>query len=229
METKFQTSFIPKKPMTPAGVPAGRPRVHGTSSIFMTLSTLVFIISLLGAGGAYARKYILTSSQVKYKDDLATLEKGFNIDQINQLKQINVKIDLAKKLLANHLAASQIFDDISQVTIESVRFSSLDITTPNFQAGRNGDLAISLNGYSTSFSALAFESDVLGHLEQYGLRNVIKNPIVSNPTLNQNGTVSFGLTATVDANSLSYENSVTGSTNATGASATTTPVSPGNQ
>jgi hypothetical protein len=206
METRFQTSFIPKKPIVSAGTGARLPREHRSVSFFMTGAAFLFIISLAAAGGAYAWKQILLNSQEDYKVQLADREKQFNIDLIEQLKQENVKIDLAKSLLANHLAISQIFHIISQLTIQSVRFLSLDVTAPTTQS--SSGLNISLNGVGTSFESVAFQSDVLGQLEQYGLRKVVKNPILSNPALNGDGTVSFGFTATIDPSSVSYENSV---------------------
>jgi hypothetical protein len=237
METKFQTSFIPKKPITSTigAVSMSTPVRHHTSSLFMSLATLVFIASIAAAGSAYAWKHYLTSAQVSLKETLATREKQFNVDLIEQLKAANIKIDLARRLLNNHLALSQIFDILGRVTIENVRFLGLDATVPT--SGSDG-VKVSLQGYGTSLSAVAFQSDVLGQLDQYGLRKIVKNPILSNPSLSADGSVSFGFTATIDPGSLSYERAVsptqtqqgtnntpgaTGSTNTTnGGSANTT-------
>jgi len=216
MDPKFQTSFIPKKPLgQPAmGLPGGQKAKKAASSLFMTISVIVFIASLLGAGGAYAWKQILLSSRDSYQKELSDREKQFNPTLINQLKEANVKIDTARQLLANHLASSEIFDIVRRFTVENVRFLSMDIASP--LDGSSG-LSMSLQGYGTSFSAIAFQSQVLGQLEQYGLRQVVKNPIISDPSLGQNGTVAFGFSATIDPTSISYERSITPS------SATTTP------
>jgi hypothetical protein len=220
METKFQTSFIPKKPMAPIGGPSTIPTKHHGTSFFMGIAIIIFVLSLAGVGAAFAWKQILLSQQKSYQADLATREKQFNTDLISQLKETNIKIDMAKQLLKNHLAISQIFKLIGRVTIENVRFMSMDLTTP---AKPGDDIKVTLTGYGTSLSAVAFQSDVMNELEQYGLRKVIKNPILSDPTLDNNGTVAFGFTAAIDPNSLSYETSVTGSTDST---APTTPKTP---
>jgi hypothetical protein len=91
---------------------------------------------------------------------------------------------------------------------------SMDISAPK-TAG--GNLTMNMQGYGTSFSAVAFQSDVLNKLDQYGLRTIVKNPILSNPTLGSNGAVSFGFTATIDSGSLSYEKSITSSAATTSA------------
>jgi len=213
METKFQTSFIPKKPATSSigGFSAPAPK-KATASIFMTIATILFILSIAGAGGAYAYGQYLLKAQDTYKDQLASRENQFNINLIEQLKSENVKIDLARQVLNNHVALSQIFDMISRITIENVRFMNLDISVPTMAGNSNNSssgVKISLQGYGTSFSSVAFQSDVLNQLDQYGLRNIVKNPIISNPTQGTNNTVSFGFSATIDPASLSYEKMLT--------------------
>jgi hypothetical protein len=205
METRFQTSFIPKKPAASAIGGVSAPKHKHGASIFMTISTVLFILSLVGAGAVYAWKQYLSSAQDSYKQTLSTREQQFNIDLIEQLKGENVKIDMAKQLIQNHLALSQIFDIIGRLTIENVRFMSMDVTAPT--TGSDG-VKVSLQGYGTSLSAVAFQSDVLNQLDQYGLRKVVKNPILSNPSIGASNTVSFGFSATIDPASLSYENSV---------------------
>lgn len=214
MEPKFQTSFIPKKPSS--GGPLGtvsirRPKSAGTN-LYMVLAVVVFVTSLLGIGGAFLWNQYLISAQNQYKNQLTAIEKSFDVNELQQLKQINVQIDTARQLLSQHLAISQLFQIISQFTIESVRFLSLDVTAPT--ADSNG-LKISMSGYGANFSALAFQSQVLGSLDAYGLRDIVKNPIISTPTLDQGGTVSFGFTAAVDPSALSYEDLITGTTTPT--------------
>ena len=189
----------------PGSVPAA-PAHHRGGNILMLFSVILLLISLGFAGGAYARVNILSSSQNTYKNNLATLEKEFDVNTIQQLKGVNIQIDTAKKLLAAHLAPSQIFEIISHFTSSDVRFLSLTLTGPT---ASNGNISISMNGSGTSLYAVAFQSDVLGNLQQYGLRNIVENPIISSPTLNSNNTVSFGFTASLNPSALSYENSVT--------------------
>jgi hypothetical protein len=215
MEPKFQTSFIPRKPVAGAStaVPVLRQPDRSGTSIFMMIAVALFVVSLVGIGGAYIWKAHLFSVQGKYKEILAKKEQQFNIDRIEQLKQFNVQIDTAKQLLKNHLAVSQIFGIISQFTIENVRFLSLDLTSP---VGGVGDFKVAMSGSGANLSAVAFQSDVLGALEQYGLRRVVKNPIISDPGLDQGGVVSFGFSATIDPASLLYEKTLMGQATTTG-------------
>ncbi|MDD5165221.1 MAG: hypothetical protein PHG25_01640 [Candidatus Pacebacteria bacterium] len=222
METRFQTSFIPKKPTASAigGVSSAPHPKHG-ASIFMTIATILFVASIAAAGSVYAYKQYLINDQVTQKEQLATREKAFNTDLIEKLKTQDVKINLARTLLNNHLALSQIFDIIGRLTIENVRFMSLDLTAP--ATNSSDGIKISLQGYGTSLSAVAFQSDVLGKLDDYGLRKVVKNPAISNPALNTSGAVSFGFSAVIDPSTLSYEKLVTPATSAPAASTNTAP------
>jgi hypothetical protein len=208
METKFQTSFIPRKPLM-QGV-AAPAKHHGTASLFMTLAIILFIASIVAGAGSYAWQQYLYSAQDTYKAQLVERQKQFNLDLIEQLKETNIQIDLAKQLIDNHIALSQIFDVISRLTVEPVRFMSLDVTAP---APNSSDPSIKINmhGYGANLSVVAFQSDVLGQLEQYGLRRVVRNPILSDPSLDSSGsTVSFGFSASIDPTALSYRNSLAG-------------------
>lgn len=206
METKFQTSFIPKKPIVPTNVSGGN---KPTISIILTLGVLVFLASILLAGGSYLYKRTLITSQDKYKKELAKKEKQFNIDLIEKLKKANTRIDTATRILDNHLAVSQIFNIISQFTIEKVRFMSMDVTTP---VNASEGVKIDMRGYGTNLSSVAFQSDVFAKLEKYGLRKIVKNPIMSEPNFDAGGTVSFGFSAIIDPDSISYTKSVSGDT-----------------
>ena len=205
MEPKFQTSFIPKKQtFSPIGSIAGgseqKPAIRG-GSLFMAIAVLLFVISIGAVGGAYFWKSYLTSKNDAYKKDLAAMEDKFQLDLIVKLKQINTQIDSAKSVLANHVAFSKIFDIVSQLTIEKVRFINMDLSGSKTSGG---NLAIGLKGYGTNLAAVAFQSDVLAKLSDLGLSKVVKNPIVGDPSLEASGAVSFGFNAEIDPNSLLY-------------------------
>ncbi len=180
------------------------PRRH-TSSLFMTIASLLFIASLVAAGGMYFWKSALESSQKAYKEQLSEREKLFDVNTIEDLKRQNVKIDLAKQLIANHIAMSEVFDIIGRMTLEKVRFMSMDVSAGTAAEG----IKVSMKGYGLDFRVVAYQSDILGQLQRYDLRGVIKNPILSDPTLDGSGTVSFGFSATIDPTKLSYAKSIT--------------------
>lgn len=177
------------------------------ASLYMILATTLLVISIAGVGGAFLWKQYQISLQEKLKIELADREKQFNINLIEQLKQVNVQIDTARGLLREHRAVSAIFDLISKLTVEKIQFTTLEIVGPD---NPGGDLNITLEGSGANLAVLAFQSDVLGSLERYNLRKAIKNPIISNPKIGADGLTSFILEASVDPSSVSYERIVTG-------------------
>jgi hypothetical protein len=225
METKFQTSFIPKKSQVQMGG-AVAPKVHHSTSLFMLVGGFLFLLSLAAAGGAYVYKNILISDQASYKQQLADREKKFNVTLIEDLKRADTRIDLTTNLLAKHLALSQIFDVIGKITTDRVRFTTLDIV--NGQAKGVDEVKIKMKGYGTSLPVVAWQSDVLGQLEQYGVRNVVKNPILSDPSDDGKGKVAFDLSADIDPKTLTYSRMVKGDAQAdtSGATSPTNKVSP---
>lgn len=199
METKFQTSFIPKKPLvTDTTVHSS----HGSgTSVLMVIAVLLFIASIAGAAFTFVWKNILIKSQENYKVQLADSEKRFNTTLIEDLKRANTKIDIGKQLIGNHLAVSEIFSIISKLTIAGVKFSSFDFSAPS----KDSDgIKVSMKGVGSSFSAIAFQSDVFGQSQKYGSNKVLKNPVLGDLSLDQNGNVAFTFTTTINPADLSY-------------------------
>lgn len=221
METRFQTSFIPRKPITAAGQSMVSTTSHHTfGGLFMAIATVLFVVSLLSVGGAYFWKGYLNSAQASLQTQLKARESNFQIDLIQQLEEQSVKIDIAKRVLTNHIAASQVFAFIGALTSEHVRFTSLDFSA---SPSSGGNAKVQLAGIGQSLYTVAFQSKVLSQLDQYGLFNIVKNPILSNPAQNANGTVAFSLSAEIAPSALLYEKSAAGSTGQSGIVSSTTP------
>ena len=198
METRFQTSFIPKKPIVTnesSGV-----KVHHSVSILLIVSILIFIASLGAAAFTVFWKGYLLQMQTQYENTLQTNESQFNPALITTLKRFNTKIDFAKKLINNHLAMSEVFDIIAQLTAQNISFDKFDYTAPTDSTG----IKLSMTGVASSFSDIAFQSDVFGQSAQYGTNQVIKNPVLSGLTLNSDGTISFTFTSALDPSDVSY-------------------------
>lgn len=216
MEPKFQTSFIPKKQITSVGGLTGNSMGSGPvqqkakanlASAYMAMAVIIFIISVGAVGGAYFWKSYLKSANEQYKIDLAKMEEKFDINLIKKLKAKNIQIDSAKRLISNHVALSQAFDIVQRMTVADVRFSTMDFKGDSESGGK---YVLNIKGQGKNLATVAFQSDVLADLAKYGLDGVIKNPIISSPTLELSGAVSFGLTADLDKGSVSYTKSVTG-------------------
>ncbi len=204
METKFQTSFIPKKPLTAA---SPSPSVDNNStSVLLLVGILIFVVSVLAAGGAYGWQVYLNSQKEQYKSDLAKLQNSVDITNIRKYKQMATKIDLASTTLSKHVALSQVFSALSKLAVGNIRFTNMDLQVPT--DGKTDQAKINLTGYAPSYEALAFQSDMLGHLEELNLRDIVMNPIIQDPVQNQNSNISFTLSANLSPDSMSYKHSI---------------------
>lgn len=200
METKFQTSFIPKKPLI--SDPKTAVVKHGGTSVLMILGSLLFIVSLGSAVACVVWKNMLMKSQETYKAQLIDSEKRFDIASIENLKKVNTKIDTGKMLLKNHLSVSAIFPIINQLIIESVRINSFEFLAP--EKGLDG-VKITMRGIAKDYNSIAFQSDVFGSSEKYGTNKIIKNPIVADMSEDSSGGISFSFSGTLNSGELSYE------------------------
>ena len=145
METKFQTSFIPKKPI----LSETTPKAHHSVSIFVLISVLVFIISIAGAGFVIFWKSVLLKTQSDYQQTLTKNESQFDLTTINTLRRVNAKIDIAKQLLGKHIAVTEIFGIMGALTAQNSEFTSLSITVPASTPPNTGSATNNLNNSSS--------------------------------------------------------------------------------
>ena len=166
----------------------------------MLISTLIFIISLAGAGFVVFWKSVLLKTQSDYNQTLTKNESQFDLQTINTLRRVNTKIDIAKQLWANHLAVTGIFGIMGALTAQNTRFTSLNLTMPTSGSGSGSgsspssgskSVQINMSGVAEDFSSIAFQSDVLGASSKYGRNIVMQNPSLSGLSLSANGNVSF--------------------------------------
>jgi hypothetical protein len=197
METKFQTSFIPKKPI----VSESAGRVRSSVNLFTVISVTIFLISITAAGGSIAWQRLLTTQLEDYRKQLEARRQQFEPALIETLKRVNTKIDNTKKLLDGHIAASDIFDLIGNLTIENVRFRSFDFSAP---ASGGDDVKVTMRGDGASFKAIAYQSDV------FGKNKIIKNPLLTDISLDSTGSghVSFTFSGSISPKILLYKESL---------------------
>lgn len=192
METKFQTSFIPKKPLIPETGFGKRESI----SFFMLIGVVLFTLSILSAGGVFVWNKILERKQIEYQNVLDANRKAFDAD-ITEFKRFNSKINLSKELLDNHLSVSEVFKIVGQLTAESVRFNDFTFSLPT---NSKDGVTVTMKGTGNSFSTIAFQSDELAK------NKVIKDPIISDLNLDQNGLVSFTFNGTIPVSQIFYKN-----------------------
>lgn len=178
------TSFVPKQP-----VKAAMPR-RGSSGIdtFLFISLIVLVATVAASGALFA--YQLYLDGVLESKALRLIEAQGRVDEnaIQEFIRARNRFATAGALLDGHVAASQFFDALEERTLQNVRFSSL-----SFQIADDRSATLSMQGTARTFNALAAQSSELA--KEARLRRVIFSDI----SPQDNGTVSFSLSAEVDA------------------------------
>jgi hypothetical protein len=199
MESKFQASFIPKKPIT---VSSESPR-RGVS--FLSLAGVILLLVTIALSvGVFLWKAYLDKSISSMSGQLQSAEATFDPSTINQLIQTDKQIETAKTLLSQHVAFSAFFDLLSQITLKSVRFNSFSYSMSNQK------ININMSGQANSFASVALQSDVFAQNSKY-----IQDPLISNLALDSStGNVNFAFTATIDPSLVSYSRTLSQTTDA---------------
>jgi predicted CopG family antitoxin len=167
----------------------------------MIVGIFVFSLSILALGGAYGWKYYLASKNVELQKELKIRRDQFNPDQIRIFKTANDKIELAKKILNDHIAVSQVFGFIETFTIENIRFTELNLIAPT----DGKPITFTMRGYGQNYKTVAAQSDIFGRLEDIKLRDSLSDVIITNPEKAENDTVIFSLSGNINRRALSYK------------------------
>jgi hypothetical protein len=190
MDPQVSASFIPKKPLAES-----RPR-GGSSGLLFLLALLIFIASIISAGGAFLYGRYLGVSLDAKKDSLAKYQQAYDLPTIQALVRFDSRINEANKVLKSHLAPSAIFAFLSQQTLEKVQFSEFTYTV----GATDQSAEIEMMGVTDSFATIALQSDQLGGSK------ALKDIIFSNITIQEGGKVAFSVSATVDPALILYSN-----------------------
>lgn len=187
MEPKFKTSFIPKQSLAQAAIPGGAPRVHAPRGILFFISFVIFLITIVGAGGIFFYTKFLDSSIVTKKEQLVRAQAAFEPETIQTLARVDKRIEASKLILEEHIAPSSLFALLEQTTLASVRFNKFTYTF-----SPDGRAQLDLTGEAKDFSGLALQSDVLGS------NNALRGMVVDTFEYSDSGAVSFHILASAD-------------------------------
>jgi hypothetical protein len=216
MDPKFQSSFIPKGSM-PTVNARGVSVDRGERSFFGFLSLIIFIITVLLAGGVFAYKLYLNSEITQMGANLTTASATLDPTTIDQMVDLNARIVSVQSLLAQHVVLSPLFAFIESSTISSVR-----LTDFNYSVSDKGLLQVVIKGEANGYSDVALQANVLNQTPY------LSDIVFSDLTLNPQGQVDFTVSANVDPSLVSYEKEIQGLKvvlpSASSTSATTSPL-----
>lgn len=189
MENSFQTSFIPKKPIT-SSVSDRTPR-----SLFSLIATFLLIVSLVLSAGLFVYKIYLKKQKESLSVSLAVARDSFEKETIDELNLFDQRTQSVKQILGSHVVQSPMFALLGEVTIPSIQYTSFE------QQTNDKGFLVSIEGLARDYKSIALQSEVLN--SEKG--RYFKNVLFSNLTKDKNNNIGFDLKFNVDPNLLSYE------------------------
>ena len=173
------TSFVPKQP-----VANQQRRSRASNGLLYYIAFFVLGVTVIGAGLTFGYKTYLDTVQVARKTRLDTVEKTIDATTVEDFIRLRNRIQVAQGLLDRHVVMSQFFDVLESLTLQNVRFKSLQ-----FSVDEDRSAKIEMHGIARSFNALAAES------AQFASEKRIKRAIFSSIVADKTGAVSFSLQA----------------------------------
>lgn len=148
------------------------------------MALFVMGVAIVGAAGTFGyEKYLET---VRTAKDLTLKESEKNVDKdaVADFIRLRNRLQVANNVLDRHVRTSQFFDVLEGLTLQNVRFQSMQLTVADDRTAK-----IEMHGIARSFNALAAES------AGFANETSIKRAIFSGITADKNGLVKFSLQA----------------------------------
>lgn len=160
--------------------------VESGVNMFLIVAFIVVGIVILMAVGVFAYSRFLRSEADQKASELQAAEQNVDQDTVEGFLRLRDRLTSAQNILSNHIELSQFFSVLENLTVTSVRFSSLSVTvTPDHGAD------IKMSGVARDFNALAAQS------ASFATDKRIKQAIFSGINSDKGG-VTFSVAAKLD-------------------------------
>jgi len=192
MEPKFQTSFIPKTPITPQSIQPSYSSGGSSFNILKVASVLLFVLVIVASGGVFVYESRLLQNIESSKVKLVEAKTNFDSPENQKILLASNQLKSIKELLNNHVVVSPLFQLLEEYTLPTVRLTDFEFK----QEG--GVVSVIITAEAQSYASLAQQSRILS--EVTSLKEIIFNEI----TLTDTGTVETSFTATIDPALMTY-------------------------
>lgn len=200
METHFQTSFIPKKPIeTSADGPSLSQKAP--LGILFIIGSIVLALSILSAVGVFAYTLILKSKLTNQVSQIEENRKSINEDEIKSISRLSDRIRIANTILDNHVAVSYIFDIIEASTLQNVAFTSF-----NYSYAGPDKINISMRGQAKTYASVVNQAEAFKNSPY--TKDSFRNSIFSDVSKGGEGLIDFSFSTLLDVNAISFKKNV---------------------
>lgn len=195
METKFQTSFIPKKPVATTITDTGDFRAK--PNILGLITTIIFLASILITGVVFLLVKFTNDTIIDQQNTITKDYSSFQKSLIDEATKLDDRMESIKTLLNNHVAPTEFFALLEENTLKTVSFSGLTISRSD-----SGLIKLKASGIARNAESIVAQSDKLGASQKF------KDVIFSGVNISDQDLASFVFEASLDPKVLSYLNKV---------------------
>lgn len=203
-------SFIPKSDSFSS--PPERKRGGGSTLILISLG--FFIVAVLAAGVLFFYQQRLESNLADRQQELEQARSAFDPALIDELAAFESQVSTANTLLNQHLALTPLFPIIENATLTNVQFNSMDVSYDGGKESSEGGqmtteadisdavFTVQMSGIGPNYASIALQSSELINHDK------IKNPVLSDFSLNNEGDVEFSVQFSVPEKHMLYKNTI---------------------
>lgn len=191
MDTKFQTSFIPKKPII--DTPGSSYQRAASVNVISVVANIIFAITLVVTGGAFLYKNFLINQVKEAGVELEAARSAFETEKIQDLLDVSKRFSATKNILENHIVVSELLILLQTSTVKTMSFNNFSYQN------KNKEITLTMIAEAQSFNAIAQQADI------FSKTNFIKDINFSNFVLSDNGMIKMSFSAMVSPELISYK------------------------
>lgn len=174
---------MPKQPVRATG----RFQKSGGDT-FLIVSFAILGIAVLACAAVFGYQQFLAGLRESKGNQVEEARKDVDSAAVESFIRLRTRFSAAEAILNERIAATAFFDVLENMTLQTVRFDSLD-----YKVIEDGSGEITMSGKARTFNALAAQS------AEFAKEKRIKSAIFSGIGVDENtGAVSFSLTADLD-------------------------------
>jgi len=186
MDTRIQTSFIPKKPIDRSL------SAKASGGIFYLLATTVFVVALILSAGIFGYQKYLEGRIAKMEVDLSQARQSLEPELVDELTRADRRFIAADQIIKNHTTISEFLNMLESLTLQNVSFSSFTYKHAP------GGIKFELLGQARSYATVAYQAKIFAEEARF------VSPQFSELDLNEEGNVLFAVRSGLDIKAVSY-------------------------
>ncbi len=163
----------------------------------MVAASSLLGIAVLLAVAIFAYAHFLKSGSEQKALDLEAAQAGVSEETVDGFIRLRDRLTSSSMVLNQHVMLTQFFDSLEELTLQGVRFTSLEIVVSDDHGAE-----VAMTGVAKNFNALA------GQSAAFAAERRIKQAIFADITADRNGVVTFGVTAKLDPSFVNIQGSV---------------------